>query len=182
MADKNIQKITILQKDLPEIKSTSKYIFRYRVKHKTDSTFSEWSELKEISLKHSISSLVAAEPIKYSLTQNGIFDSEKVSFSWTMPSSITINRFDVYLKWYDGLTEPTLQTRNSTNWVRYPSVVDGASLDLKIPTGSDWLEVAVNAASFPKFEGTSIDSESVFLFKTSLTKIPIRLDSGTITS
>ena len=50
MADKNIQKITILQKDLPELEKTGKYIFRYRVKHKVDNIYSDWSTMYKLSI------------------------------------------------------------------------------------------------------------------------------------
>jgi hypothetical protein len=183
MADKNIQKIVINQESIPQIESSGKYVFRYRVKNKNDFVFSDWSKEYSIPLTNSLSSLVEDNPIKYSLTQLGTGQevqstSGKVALSWSMPDSIKINRFDVYVKWYDGTSQPSTETQNATSWTRYFKVIEGPYIDIKIPEGYDWVQIAVTAAGFPKFSGTSIDEESLFLFKTALTRIPIPLDSG----
>ncbi len=185
MAEDTTQKVIILQKDLPEISKDEKYIFRYRIKHKTDFVYSDWSQQYSVSQSNPnylISALVAANPIKYSLVQFGELgeiqsNNGKITLSWSMPETIKINKFDLYFKWYEG-AQPNSGTRNATSWTRYSNVVDGTSIDIKINNNADWVEIAVMAASFPKFEGTNIDSEPVLLFKTNLTQIPIPLDGG----
>jgi len=187
MADKNIQKITILQKDLPELEKTGKYMFRYRIKHKVENIYSDWSTMYKLSIvdsnldESSINALI--NNIKYSLTQLSSGDliannNGKIELSWAMPDSIKLNKFDVYLKWYDGSSTPSEGTRNATFWSLYPKVVEGTYVDINILENYDWVEIAVTAASYPKFVGTSIDSEPNFIFKTELTKIPIPLDGG----
>lgn len=187
MADKNIQKITILQKDLPELEKTGKYMFRYRIKHKVENIYSDWSTMYKLSIvdsnlnESSINALI--NNIKYSLTQLSSGDliasnNGKIELSWAMPDSIKINKFDVYLKWYDGSSTPSEGTRNATFWSLYPKVVEGTYVDINILENYDWVEIAVTAASYPKFVGTNIDSEPNFIFKTELTKIPIPFDGG----
>jgi hypothetical protein len=183
MADKNIQKVTVSQENISQVESTGKYVFRYRVKNKNDFVFSDWSKEYRVPLSSTISSLVDANPIKYSLTQLGTGsgvqeNSGKIALSWTMPESIKFNKFDVYFKWYEGTTQPTTETQNATDWQRFSKVVEGPYIDEKIPEGYDWVQIAVTCAGFPKFSGTDIDGESLLLFKTELTKIPIPLDGG----
>lgn len=190
MADKNIQKIVILQKDLPELEKTGKYIFKYRIKNKTYDIFSDWSTLYKLSIvdsnlnESSINSLISTS-IKYSLTQLSSGDlvannNGKIELSWAMPELIKINKFDIYLKWYDGATAPSDGTRNATSWTLFPKTVEGTYVDINILENYDWVEIAVTVASFPKFVGTIIDSEPNFVFKTELTKIPIPLDGGNV--
>jgi hypothetical protein len=183
MADKNIQKVTLGQEVIPQIENSGSYLFRYRVKNKNDFAFSDWSKEYKVPLTQTISSLVEENPIKYSLTQLGTGEgvqgtSGKVALSWTMPESIKFNKFDIYVKWYDGTTQPTSEAQNALAWTRIPKEIDGPYIDLKIPEGYDWVQIAVTALGFPKFVGTDIDDEPLLLLKTALTKIPIPLDSG----
>lgn len=183
MVDKNIQKVTVNHQNISQVEETGKYVFRYRVKNKNDFIFSDWSKQYELPLNKTISSLVTETPIKYSLTQLGTGSaiqttSGKIALSWTMPELLKFNKFDVYLKWYNGTTQPTTETRNANTWSRFPNVIEGPYVDVKIPEGYDWVEIAVTVAGFPKFNGTNIDSHALLLFKTNLTRIPIPLDGG----
>lgn len=187
MADKDIQKVTVNQEIIPQIENSGSYLFRYRVKNKNDFVFSNWSQEYKLPLTNTISSLLEENPIKYSLTQLGTGDSVqgtsgKVALSWSMPELIKFNKFDIYVKWYDGTSQPTTGTQNAKSWERLPKIIDGPYIDLKIPEGYDWVQIAVTIAAFPKFEGTSIDEQPLLLFKTALTKIPIPLDSGDLGS
>lgn len=187
MADKNIQKVTVGQELIPQVESSGSYLFRYRVKNKNDFVFSDWSKEYQVPLTNTISSLLEENPIKYSLTQLGTGSgvqstSGKVALSWTMPESIKFNKFDVYVKWYDGASEPTTETQDALFWTRITKIIDGPYIDLKIPEGYDWVQIAVTVAGFPKFDGADIDEQPLLLLKTALTKIPIPLDSGDLGS
>jgi len=181
MADEGIKKVIIRQADLPAIKDTGEYLFRYRIKSKDNTQQSDWSKNYVVSLKNSISSLVAASPISYQLTQiDNAADKKRLQISWSIPDSIDLNYFDVYLKWYYTSTSPDEGTQLSTNWIQYPKVVYKPLTDIDIPEGAKYVQIAVTAETFPKFTGTNIDNQTTLLFKTELRSIPISLDGGAI--
>lgn len=178
MTDKNIQKIIILQKDLPQLRNNGQYFFRYRIKDKANTVFSNWSQKYSISLTNSIASLVSANPPKYDLSQ--IANQEKIHMTWVMPDSIKVNKFDIYLKWYYTSNAPDTTTQNTTNWIRYSNVLEGTVFDVQVPTNAKHVQLAVMLESYPKFSGYIIDNEPTLLFKTSLRSIPISIDGGII--
>ena len=177
MVDK-IQKVTILQKDLPQLTKNGQYFFRYRIKNKANTIFSNWSQKYNLNLTNSIYSIVSQNPVKYLLSQ--IANQNIVHLSWTMPTAITVNNFDIYLKWYYGSTAPTTLQQSNTAWIMYSNTITGPMIDLEVPTNATYLQVAVMLQSYPKFTGNIIDNEVVLLFKTNLTKIPIPVDGGVI--
>jgi hypothetical protein len=181
MADEGIKKVRIVQADLPAIKDTGEYVFRYRIRSKDGNQYSDWSKNYVVGLTNSIPSLVAASPVRYQLTQiDNISDKQRLQISWNMPDSIDLNYFDVYLKWYYTTTPPDEGTQISTSWTQYPKVVYKSLVDIEIPDGAKHVQIAVTAETFPKFVGNVIDDEATFLFKTTLRSIPISLDGGVI--
>ena len=134
-----------------------------------------------VSLTNNISSLIAASPVRYQLTQiDNTIDRQRLQISWSMPDSIDLNYFDVYLKWYYSSIAPTDDTQLGTNWIQYPKVIYKSLADINIPDGAKYVQIAVTAETFPKFTGTNIDDKATFLFKTDLRSVPITLDGGTI--
>jgi hypothetical protein len=181
MADDGIKRVIIKQADLPAIKDSGEYVFRYRIKSKDNTQYSGWSKNYVVGLTNSIASLVAASPVRYQLTQiDNVSDKQRLQISWSMPDSIDLNYFDVYLKWYYLSTPPNEGTQLSTNWIQYPKAVYKSLVDIEIPPGAKYVQIGVTAETFPKFVGTIIDNEATFLFKTELRSIPITLDGGTI--
>jgi hypothetical protein len=181
MADAGIKKVVISQADLPAIKDTGEYVFRYRIKSKDNTQQSEWSRNYVVSLTNNIPSLVAATPVRYQLTQiDNISDKQRLQISWSMPDSIDLNYFDVYLKWYYLSSPPSEGTQISTNWIQHSKVIYKSLADIDIPAGAKYVQIAITAETFPKFVGAFIDDEATLLFKTELRSIPIALDGGTI--
>jgi hypothetical protein len=177
VADSGIKKIEIMQIDLPAIRNTEEYLLRYRVR--TADNSSNWSKVYVVgkSAQNTISSLVAQEPVVPSISQ--IDNNGKFKISWTMPNSINLNYFDVYLKWYYTTTQPDENTQNATAWTVLPNVVYLPSIDIAIPPNAKWMQIAVTAETFPKFvEKTSLDTETTFLFKTELRRAEQTLDGG----
>jgi len=177
MADFGIKKIEILQTDLPAIRNTEEYLLRYRVRSGSDS--SNWSKVYVVGppTSNRISSLVAQTPIAPSISQ--IDNNTKFKLSWTMPNSINLNYFDVYLKWYYTSTQPDTNTQNAAVWTILDKVVYLPSVDIAIPSGATWVQIAVTAETFPKFTNkTSLDNETTFLFKTELRRALQTIDAG----
>lgn len=180
--DAGIKKVIVKQGDLPAIKNTGEYLFRYRIKKKNNNQQTDWSNTYLVSLTNPIASILQSDSIAYSLAS--IDNNTKIQISWTMPDALDINYFDIYVKWYSSSTQPDLTTQNTTNWTIYPKVVYGAKAEIDVPSGSKWVQIAVTAESFPKFAGTNITNQTTFLFATpdglNLRSLPITLDGGLI--
>jgi len=163
MVDVGIKKIQITESSLPAIRDTEEYLLRYRVKTNTNS--STWSKVYVVGKSNSIASLVAIEPINPSISQ--IDNNNKLQVSWTMPNSINLNYFDVYVKWYYTTEIPNNNTQNATEWVRYDKVVYLSTINIDIPSTAKWFQIAVTAETFPKFVNQTILSDkTTFLFQT----------------
>lgn len=105
MADKNIKKVSISAKDFPamtNINGNGKYLFRYRVVSDDKARVSAWSPKYSLA-SGNILSVIGVSNISSSITSTG----NTINVSWNIPSTLTNNTFDIYLKWGSADTTQT---------------------------------------------------------------------------
>lgn len=137
MADENIKKIVIEQKDLPPINSDEgKYVVRFRVVSEDRNRVSHWSPQY----------LVEPKPLEIIDDEGITLQSSNgfLSVTWDTPITLRIPHYDIYVSW--GQDVGDIDPDNPD----YFATVSSSFVSIPIPQAASVAQVFIQTMTYPR--------------------------------
>jgi hypothetical protein len=166
MADKNIKKVILppeklLSANVEAGSLVAKYLVRYRIISEDKTRTSAWSQKYAVEAR-TVQNIINNATVPYKIFSNG----DRLTLSWTTPSTLTAPTFDIYVSW---------STDNSV-WTEYSfaGTVPTGSFTLAVESGKKYVKLWTQITTFPKNK-----SNAAKLFETASTSTAYRINGGT---
>lgn len=166
MADKNIKKVILpsdrlLSANVEPGSLVAKYLVRYRIISEDKSRTSAWSPKYAVEAR-TVQGIIGSSVVPYTVFSNG----DRLTLSWTTPSSLSVPTFDIYVSW----------SVDDSTWTEYAfaGIASTESFTLAVESGQKYVKFWTQITTFPKNK-----SDAAKLFETSSKSTAYKINGGT---